>query len=89
MKLKYLQQYLVKEKISLALLVHPDLFLTYFSQIQPSYALMVITPKTNFFYLTKLDQKPKIAGLKVRIMAKDWEKKHPAIQKSEKSGIKL
>src|SRR3989338_3995903 len=87
MKLKYLQQYLVKEKISLALLVHPDLFLTYFSQIQPSYALMVITPKTNFFYLTKLDQKPKIAGLKVRIMAKDWEKKHPEFKKAKKVGL--
>ncbi len=87
MKLKSLQQYLAKEKISLAILVHPDLFLTYFSQVQPSYALMVITPKTNSFYLTKLDQKPKIAGLKVRMMAKDWDKKHPEFKTAKKVGL--
>ncbi len=87
MKLKSLQQYLTTEKIGLAILIHPDIFLTYFSQIQPSYALMVITPKTNYFYLTKLDQKPKIAGLKVRMMAKDWEKKHPEFKKAKKVGL--
>ncbi len=87
MKLKSFQQYLFKEKINLAILVHPDLFLTYFSQIQPSYALMVITPQTNYFYLTKLDQKPKIKSLKVRIMVKDWEKKHPEFKKARKVGL--
>ncbi len=74
MKLFQLQQYLKTKNISLALLTHPDPNITYFTQMKPSYAFLLITPTKATLYLTALDQSPKIQGIQVKALTKNWSK---------------
>ena len=75
MKLKELQAYLRVVSIDLVFLIHPDPNIIYFSQMQPSYALLLISSKKVDFFLTKLDLKPKISGVNVQEISPDWDKK--------------
>ncbi len=75
MKIREFKNYLQKNKISLAFLNHDDPNLAYFTQIKPSFAFFLITPKLATLYLTKLDKFPKIKGVSVKNFPKDWKKK--------------
>jgi len=75
MKLKLFQQYLQKQKIDLIFLVHPDINITYFTQLKPSFSLLLITSNKASFYLTKLDSFPKLKNISSQILKKSWEKK--------------
>ena len=74
MKLKPFQQHLKKQNIDLVFLVHPDSNITYFTQMKPSYAHLIITPNSAEFHLTKLDQHPKLRDVNVKNIKKNWEK---------------
>lgn len=75
MKLSLFQQYLKRQNIQLAILTHPDPNLTYFTQMKPSYAFLLITPDKATFYLTSLDKLPQIKGMQVKVLTKNWSKK--------------
>ncbi len=62
MKLHEFQQYLARKNIPCAIFVHPDPAITYFAGMKPSYAVLLIKPKSAVLYLTKLDRQPAIAG---------------------------
>ncbi len=83
MRLKEFQQYLKREKIDLTVFIHPDINITYFTQLKPSFALLAITPTTASFYLSGLDDTPKLKGISVKILKKGWEKKlaNPKVKK--------
>ncbi len=81
MKLQEFQQYLNEKKIGLALFIHPDIIITYFTQLKPSYAYLVITPTTAAFYFTALDKKPALKGLAVRPLSKNWSKAYKRVHK--------
>ena len=74
MKLRQFQSFLSKEKIDAAILFHPDTHITYFTQMTPSHAIMVITPRTTDLYLSKLDLPPHVKGIKNKALTKEWEK---------------
>ena len=74
MKLLQFQSYLQKNKIDLAFFVHPDVTITYFTQMKPSYAILTITPKTATLYLTDLDSKPKLRSISIKKLKKGWDK---------------
>ena len=74
MKLSIFQSYLQKEKIDLAVLFHPDSNITYFTQMKPSSALLVIKPKEAIFYLSLLDKWPQLKGIHVQKLTRQWEK---------------
>jgi Xaa-Pro aminopeptidase len=76
MKLQLFQSHLKKNKIDLAILVYPDPTITYFTQLKPSAAYLTITPKTTELYLSKLDVHPRIPKVVVRLLTKDWWRKH-------------
>ena len=86
MKLFSLQSYLKKEGIGLAFLINPDPNIIYFTQMKPSFALLLITPSSAELYLSKLDLPPKLPGIFVTYLQKDWEKKL-ADQKVKKIGV--
>ncbi len=75
MKLKAFQSYLQKEGIDLAFLVYPDPSIIYFTQMKPSFALLLITAFSADLYLSKLDLPPQAPGMAVTNLQKDWEKK--------------
>ena len=75
MKLKQFQSYLKKQKIDLAILNESDVNTTYFTQIKPSYSLLLIGQRTANLYLTKLDKIPDLKEFKVKVLEKGWEKK--------------
>lgn len=75
MKLKEIQAYLRKEKLNQILLISPDINITYFTQIKPSFALLLVSSTSATLYLTKLDKKSKLNGIKVKILPKSWESK--------------
>ena len=66
MRLKEFQQYLKREKIDLTVFIHPDINITYFTQLKPSFALLAITPTTASFYLSRLDEAPKLKRISVK-----------------------
>src|SRR3989338_7137152 len=74
MKLSQFQLYLKKNKIDLAFFAHPDITITYFTQMKPSYSLLVITPKNATLYLTDLDSKPELRHIAVKNLKKGWDK---------------
>ena len=86
MKLSQFQSYLQEEEIDLVFLVHPDPNLIYFTQMKPSFALLLITPSSAELYLSKLDLPPKIQGITVTYLQKDWEQKL-ADSKVKKIGV--
>lgn len=83
MKLKAFQSYLKSNNIDLAFLVHPDPNIIYFTQMKPSFALLLITAPSADLYLSKLDLSPSIKGISIIALQKDWEKKvsNPQIKK--------
>jgi len=75
-KLKEFQHYLIEKDIDLALFIYPDVNLTYFTQFKPSTtSFLVVWPEAAEFYLTQLDDKPKLKRIAVKILAKGWDKK--------------
>ena len=86
MKIREFKNYLQKNKISLAFLNHDDPNLAYFTQIKPSFAFFLITPKLATLYLTKLDKFPKIKGVSVKNFPKDWKKKFSKKNVSKRAG---
>jgi len=74
MKLKSFQQYLKQQNVGLVFLVHPDSNITYFTQMKPSYAHLLITPGSAELQLTKLDQHPKLKNISVKTFQKKWDK---------------
>ena len=86
MKLKQFQSFLQKEEIDLAFLIHPDPNITYFTQMKPSFAFLLITPTTASLSLSKLDKSPSIKGISVLPLQKDWDKKK-ADSKIKKIGV--
>ncbi len=72
MKLPEFQQVLRKQHLDLALLIHPDINITYFTQVSPSYAFLAITPVTATLYLTKLDSFPHLKNISVKNISKNW-----------------
>src|SRR3989344_3669916 len=83
MKLKAFQSYLKNKNIDLAFLVHPDPNIIYFTQMKPSFALLLVTSSSAELYLSKLDLPPKVSGITVTYLQKDWEKRlsDPKIKK--------
>lgn len=80
MKLQQFQQHLKEEKVDLAFFTLPDITITYFTQLKPSFAYLLITPKTATFYYTSLDKKPVLPGITVKSITKNWSKAyHPKI----------
>ncbi len=74
MKLPALQSYLQEHHIDLAILVHPDINITYFSQQKLSYGYLIITPKKAILYHTQLDTPPAIPHITKKLLKKNWEK---------------
>jgi Xaa-Pro aminopeptidase len=72
MKLREFQSYLSSKKIDLSFFAHPDPTITYFTQMKPSYAFLLITPTTASLHLTKLDHKPTIKHITTKIIDKNW-----------------
>ena len=74
MKLKQFQQFLKTNKIQLVYLTLPDPNLIYFTQFEPSHAFIIITPKKTDFYVSPLDNPPKIKNINNKIINKNWRK---------------
>lgn len=88
MKLREFQQHLREQKIDGAFLVHPDPYITYFTQTNFSYAYLLITPHNVRLYLTKLDQKPSLPGITVKVIQKGWQNQfHPVRLGINKAGL--
>ena len=81
MKLKEFQHYLKQNNIHLAILAGEDKNIIYFTQMKPSYALLLITPKQATLYLTALDKKPSIPGITVKALTKKWSENIQSIKK--------
>ncbi|PIZ51427.1 hypothetical protein COY27_03490 [Candidatus Woesearchaeota archaeon CG_4_10_14_0_2_um_filter_33_13] len=77
MRTSYFQSILKKKRIDLAFLVHPDPYVTYFTKKEWSYSLLLIKQSNVQLFTTKLDQLPKIKGIIVKELTKDWNKKLP------------
>ncbi|NQV91568.1 aminopeptidase P family protein [Candidatus Woesearchaeota archaeon] len=75
MKLPEFQKYLQQENINLVFLTHPDPNITYFTQMKPSHAFLIIKQKEAEFLVTKLDVKPTIKNIVTNYFTPDWEKK--------------
>ncbi|MBU0469965.1 MAG: Xaa-Pro peptidase family protein [Nanoarchaeota archaeon] len=74
MKLKQFQNLLEKEEVDQTILFSSDSNITYFTQVKPSQAILVINPKEAHFHLSKLDQSPQKRGISVEELKKDWKK---------------
>mgnify|MGYP001571902745 CR=1 FL=1 len=75
MRLKEFQVYLKKEGIGLALLIHPDINITYFTQTKPTFAIFEVTPNSATLLISALDEKPHLKGITVSTLHKGWDKK--------------
>lgn len=73
MKLKQFQDYLKEEQIDFCFLFHPDSSITYFTGINLSQAILIFSRSSAVLYLTKLDRKPRLKGIKVLPWNKDWQ----------------
>jgi Xaa-Pro aminopeptidase len=75
MKLAQFQAQLKKQSINLVILTHSDLYkdshITYFTGIEPSHAILTISPKNADLYLSKLDLPPKTNGITNKIFTRD------------------
>jgi len=74
MRLKEFQDYLKEEQIDLTFLVHPDINITYFTQIKPSFAFLIVKPKEATLHLSGLDEKPHLKGIGTVRIKKGWDK---------------
>lgn len=81
MKLPEFQHYLHQNHISLAILTDEDKNLIYFTQMKPSYAFLIITPRKAILYLTKLDKSPQIPGITIKSLTRHWHKNLNAVKK--------
>jgi Xaa-Pro aminopeptidase len=75
MRLKEFQKYLREEKINFVFLLTPDINVTYFTQIKPTFAFLTFTPNTASFYPSSLDKFPKLGHIKIKKIVKGWDKK--------------
>jgi len=75
MKLKAFQKYLQERDIDLAFFVYPDANITYFTQMKPSHAHLIITSETADFYLSKLDKKPTLNNITIKNLTANWSEK--------------
>jgi Xaa-Pro aminopeptidase len=75
MKLPEFQNYLQEEALDLTILIHPDPALTYFTQQELSYGVILIRPGRVKLLMTKLDDEPALRGVEVEHISPDWEKK--------------
>jgi Xaa-Pro aminopeptidase len=75
MRLREFKQILKKKEIDTAILLHPDINITYFTQIVPSYAIFLVSQKSAEIYMTSLDDKPELKGIAVKTLKKGWENK--------------
>lgn len=73
MKLAQFQRYLKDQGLDLAVFLHPDITITYFTQFKASYALLLVQPQAASLYLTGLDAWPKLNGITVQRLQKDWD----------------
>ncbi len=77
MKLAVFQNYLRQNKLDVACFIYSeqckDYGLTYFTQLHPSYGILLITPKTATLYLTALDKHPSLPGIKVARITPQWK----------------
>ena len=78
MKIRLFQQYLLEQKIDLALFFHPDPTINYFIQMEPSNAILSITPKKSRVWLTSLDKRPLLKNIilhnLLHNLKQNWEK---------------
>ncbi len=88
-KLQEFQHSLKEQALPLALFLHPDPTITYFTQMNFSYALLAVTPSTATIYLTKLDSFPKLQNIISKPLLQKWEKEFtPSLRKNtRKVGI--
>ena len=75
MKLTSFQKYLATQKIDVVLLIHPDITITYFTQMKPSFAYLLIASRKAELYLTSLDKKPALPHIAVKELQKKWAEK--------------
>ncbi len=79
MKLKHFQEHLKKENIDIAFFMHPDPTFIYFTQMEPSHGILIITPNECFFWLSALDKKPSLKEITILPLKKGWEKNLPKV----------
>jgi Xaa-Pro aminopeptidase len=76
-KLKHFQQYLKRQRIQASIFMYSeqsqDPAVIYFTQMRPSYVILLITPQKANLYLSKLDHHPTIEGISVKPL-RGWEK---------------
>jgi Xaa-Pro aminopeptidase len=75
MRLREFKQILKKKEIDMAILLHPDVNITYFTQVVPSYAIFLVSQRSAEIYMTSLDDKPELKGIAVKTLKKGWENK--------------
>ncbi|PIN87676.1 hypothetical protein COV12_02590 [Candidatus Woesearchaeota archaeon CG10_big_fil_rev_8_21_14_0_10_32_24] len=73
MKLSEFQKHLEENNINLTFLISPDPNITYFTQMKPSHAFLIIKKNDAKFLITKLDAKPNLKNISINYIAKDWE----------------
>jgi len=83
MKLKEFKKYLKEKGIDLTFLVHPDINITYFTQIKPDFSFLTITPKEAILYLGGLEEIPLLKEIEVVKIRKGWDTllKRPGVRK--------
>ncbi len=86
MKLALFQRYLREQEIDLAVLTSSDSNLTYFTRTRPSGAILALTPKEAIFYLSQLDARPRVQGIKIKELKKNWPQQLSGF-KTKKLGI--
>jgi Xaa-Pro aminopeptidase len=75
MRLRDLKKILKNKEIDAAILFHPDINITYFTQLNPSYSILVVSQRNAEIYLTSLDESPNLKDIVVKTLKKGWEEK--------------
>jgi len=75
MKIKQFRTILKEKRLQAALFITPDPNLVYFTQVNPSFGLLYVTPQEAQFHVSKLDQRTCSRELKTIFLEKGWEKK--------------
>jgi Xaa-Pro aminopeptidase len=75
MRIKDFKKIIKKKGVDATILLHPDINITYFTQISPSYAIFIVSQRSTELYMTSLDEKPNLKDVSVRSLKKGWENK--------------